>query len=488
MRTMLLRAVAVAVCLSSLVPLAPAAPQAIVAHRGASWDAPENTLAAFRTAWEQGADAIEGDFRLTRDGEVVCVHDADLQRTAGSPLVVAESTWDELRTLDVGAWKGVRFVGERIPRLRDVLATVPEGKVVFVEVKTGPELLPALVREFEASGLPASALRVIAFDAEVIASAKRLLPEVEAHWLIGPRRDPETGRWSHPLDEVLPVLERIGADGLDTSVPPEVVDVEFVTRLRAAGHAFHAWTVNDPRTAARLVWLGVDSITTDRPAHLRGFLPDARLEPSILYHASLDEVDVGLAAPAFDPPTWRARAGDAGMSWTPGVFDEAIAVRGGALDLPVRLPSRGTLAFWFRPARWFDHQTLFDGPGHPNAWEAWVDARARLWFRANAGGRKLGWALSPTADLDAWHHLAVTWDTEREDEAALQLFVDGRRVDQGAPLGDAWSERGPTISLGGANPGNTTADCAFDEVVLLDRVLDEGALRFLMLAAIPDRG
>jgi glycerophosphoryl diester phosphodiesterase len=76
----------------------------IVAHRGASADAPENTLPAFELAWKQGADAIEGDFHLTRDGKIVCIHDYDTQRVSGSKRVVKDSTLDELRALDAGAW------------------------------------------------------------------------------------------------------------------------------------------------------------------------------------------------------------------------------------------------------------------------------------------------------------------------------------------------------------------------------------------------
>src|SRR6185369_848081 len=87
----------------------------LIAHRGASRDAPENTLAAFRLAWQQGADGIEADFRLTRDGRVVCLHDASTGRTAGVDLAVAEASLEELKRLDVGGWKGARWAGERIP-------------------------------------------------------------------------------------------------------------------------------------------------------------------------------------------------------------------------------------------------------------------------------------------------------------------------------------------------------------------------------------
>lgn len=83
----------------------------IVAHRGASKRAPGNTLPAFELAWKQGADAIEGDFRLTKDGHVVCIHDETIKRTAGADLNVAQSTLSELRKLDVGAWFDPAFKG-----------------------------------------------------------------------------------------------------------------------------------------------------------------------------------------------------------------------------------------------------------------------------------------------------------------------------------------------------------------------------------------
>src|ERR1700686_17426 len=100
----------------------------LIAHRGASHDAPENTLAAFRLAWEAGADGIEGDFRLTRDGEIVCIHDPTTGRPAGVGLSVADTTLACLRELDVGALHGARWIGERIPPIQEVIATVPPGK------------------------------------------------------------------------------------------------------------------------------------------------------------------------------------------------------------------------------------------------------------------------------------------------------------------------------------------------------------------------
>src|SRR5688500_19564502 len=83
----------------------------IIAHRGASYDAPENTLAAMKLAWEQKADAIELDLWLSKDGKIVVLHDSNTKRLGGTTNHVAQQTWDELQRIDVGAWKNARFAG-----------------------------------------------------------------------------------------------------------------------------------------------------------------------------------------------------------------------------------------------------------------------------------------------------------------------------------------------------------------------------------------
>ena len=109
--------------------------QLIIAHRGASHDAPENTLSAFKLAIEQGADAFEADFYLTRDDHVVCFHDKDTERITGRKLSITETPFDELRRLDVGSWKGAQWKGEQMPTLEEVLAAVPAGKNDFHRVE-----------------------------------------------------------------------------------------------------------------------------------------------------------------------------------------------------------------------------------------------------------------------------------------------------------------------------------------------------------------
>lgn len=247
----------------------------IVAHRGASNNAPENTLAAFHEAWRQGADAIEGDFRLSRDGHIVCIHDKTTQRTAGVNLTVAKTSLAQLRKLDVGKWKHAKFEGERIATLDEVLGIVPPGKRIFIELKSGPEIVLPLRRVLDKAQLQPEQITIIAFDDNVIAACRKALPNITACWLTSLKRNGKTGACSPTVDSVLKTLKRIGASGMDCKAS-DCVDDDFVKKLRGAGMQFHCWTVNDAKTAHRFRSLGVDSITTDKPAMLRAALSETK--------------------------------------------------------------------------------------------------------------------------------------------------------------------------------------------------------------------
>jgi glycerophosphoryl diester phosphodiesterase len=240
---------------------------ALIAHRGAAHDAPENTLAAFDLAWQQGADGIEGDFQLTKDGEIVCIHDAFTIRTARRARKVATATLAELRQLDVGSWKGEQWRGIRIPSLDEVLATVPEGKKMFIEIKSGPEILPPLKAALAASGLQAGQAIVISFDARVIVETKRLLPQLKALWITDFKTGKKTGV-RPSAQEILGTLESIGADGVDCR-SHAVVDQAFMQTLRSAQKEVHIWTVDDVPLARRYLQLGADSLTSNRAGWLK---------------------------------------------------------------------------------------------------------------------------------------------------------------------------------------------------------------------------
>src|SRR5690554_6490425 len=126
----------------------------IVAHRGASWDAPENTVASALLAWELGADAVEVDVYMAKDNRIMVIHDKDTKRTAaGKKNMVVKSTPSlVLRDLDVGSWKDDSFKGEKIPFLDEIIQTVPENKLLIIEIKDDRSIIPHLKRNVDKSG------------------------------------------------------------------------------------------------------------------------------------------------------------------------------------------------------------------------------------------------------------------------------------------------------------------------------------------------
>ena len=244
----------------------------IIAHRGASFDAPENTLAAFQLAWEQGADGIEGDFMLAADRRIVCFHDRDTKRIAGEKHIIKETSFHELQSLDVGRWKGDRWRGERIASLEQVLAVVPAGKRIVVELKDGPEIVEPLAVVLAQATIAAEHVLIISLVDETIAECKRQLPHVNRHWLSGYDQD-TSGRWRPTADEVIAAIQRVGAAGFGSQSKPEHFDAEFVQQLRAAGiDEFHVWTVDEVETARFYERLGAWGITTNRPGFIRAEL------------------------------------------------------------------------------------------------------------------------------------------------------------------------------------------------------------------------
>jgi glycerophosphoryl diester phosphodiesterase len=241
----------------------------IIAHRGASQDAPENTLAAYHLAWEQGADGIEGDFHLTVDGRIVCIHDKDTKRVANIARTVRDTTYVELSTLDVGHWKGDVWRGERIPLLEEVLAILPPGKLALLELKTGPEIVEPLARILSDSTVVLNQIVLMSFNAEVVRACKHRLAQFSVLWLTS-FKQAEDGTWAPSADDVIATIRQLGADGVGSGNRPEHVDEAFIRSIRAAGiNQIHIWTVDDVRDAAHFASLGVTSLITNRPGALR---------------------------------------------------------------------------------------------------------------------------------------------------------------------------------------------------------------------------
>ncbi|PYI86029.1 MAG: glycerophosphodiester phosphodiesterase [Verrucomicrobia bacterium] len=239
----------------------------IIAHRGASQDAPENTLAAFNLGWKQNADAIELDIWLTKDGKIVCIHDDNTRRISGVSRKVTDQTLAELRALDAGKWKDPQWTGEKIPVLAEALATIPVGKRLFIEIKCGSEVLPELEHIINSSGQNPQQLAIISFSCNVAKQAKAKFPAVEVSWLYDWKKDKETGR-KFTSDELIAKAKAANFDGLDLHFKGPI-DAAFVRNVKNAGLKLYVWTVDEPGIATKLASVGVDGITTNRPAWLR---------------------------------------------------------------------------------------------------------------------------------------------------------------------------------------------------------------------------
>ena len=241
----------------------------IIAHRGASYDAPENTLAAFCLGWEQQADGCELDIRLTGDHQVIVIHDSSTRRTTGTRRIVGRCTLAEVQALDAGSFKGPQWQGEKLPALADVAATIPEGRRLLMELKCGSEVLPALEQVLAGSGKRPEQLVIIGFDAKTLALARQRFPHLQIYLLGSLKR-----RKAAIIDELIAQARAIGATGLDLEADVRI-DSVVVNRVHKAGLHLLVWTVDDDQFAARLARAGVDGITTNRPGWMRQRLGDA---------------------------------------------------------------------------------------------------------------------------------------------------------------------------------------------------------------------
>ena len=230
----------------------------IIGHRGACAYAPENTLASIRKAAALGARWVEFDVRLTRDGELVLMHDDDLRRTTNGRGHVLDMSANELAALDAGAWFGGAFAGERVPTLVEAIALLAElGLGANIEIKRGaPEArasAAALGRDLEAHW-PRTAPPPLVSSFEM--AALEGMQSEAPRWPRGLLAKELTGEWRALAD-------RLGAATLNLDHRP--LDAAKVALARTAGRPILCYTVNEPARARQLFDWGVTAVFTDRP-------------------------------------------------------------------------------------------------------------------------------------------------------------------------------------------------------------------------------
>jgi glycerophosphoryl diester phosphodiesterase len=229
----------------------------VIAHRGASGNAPENTMAAFRKAVALGATFIETDLQLSRDAHFVAIHDATVNRTTNGQGAVHDMTLAELRKLDAGSWFGSEFAGERIPTLEEILEFSKKNDVVFyLEIKPGGSWggEHALIGALRESGEIPRAV-VISFDAPIVMSLRKIEPTLMTGLLYD-------GQIENPLEKAV----AIGARQL--AVRGDLVTPVMLAEARKKDLQVVCWTVNHSAHMRMLAAAGVDGIMSDYPDRL----------------------------------------------------------------------------------------------------------------------------------------------------------------------------------------------------------------------------
>ncbi len=243
----------------------------IVAHRGASYKAPENTIASFKLAFEEHTDFIEGDFWMTKDNEIICIHDPHTKRVTNKKikLNVISSTLHDLKQLDVGSWKGSEYGGSSIPTIQEVLQIIPQDKGIFIDVKDEREIFMQKLSEIvKQSSVPSESFRIIAFNPDTIRLSKKYLPEIKTYWLFGWYFSKTKYAVSLAQRKLIKTLEALECDGVDLYAAP-YIDKKLVEYLRKNNLDFCAYNVENQQAALKLITLGADALTTDSPWMIR---------------------------------------------------------------------------------------------------------------------------------------------------------------------------------------------------------------------------
>jgi len=238
----------------------------VIGHRGSSKEAPENTLASSRLAFSEQADGVEVDVRMTKDGQLVCIHDKNTLRTTGVEALIKEKTLAELKSMDAGQWKGEQWKGEAIPSLQEILEFIPQGKKIFIEMKEGLHTIDPLIRCIETSNLNTKQISVNSFHQEVVKKMKQEMEKITTNLLVFFESNENNSD-----KEVLHKLLESNLDGVGAQNHSKLSPV-FVNKILEAGKKVHVWTVDNVDEAKNYKAIGLSSITTNVPGLIKSSL------------------------------------------------------------------------------------------------------------------------------------------------------------------------------------------------------------------------
>jgi len=236
----------------------------IIAHRGASFDAPENSLASVNLAWQQGISHVEIDVKLTKDNIVAVFHDDTTFRYNKVSKPFPEYNFDELSKIDIGSFKGSKFKNERIPSLQQILKTIPSSGILVVELKDGPEMLQPMV-ELQQLHLDIwDQLEFISFNYDTISAIKKTFPNNKCLWLLDLDYDEETIKSIPSKNTIIRKVKENHLDGINVFAG-KIADVEFFKIMHDENFDVYLWTINEVEHAKKYLPFSPEGITTDKP-------------------------------------------------------------------------------------------------------------------------------------------------------------------------------------------------------------------------------
>lgn len=234
----------------------------IIAHRGASFDAPENTIPAINLAWSQQIQKVEIDIYLTKDKHIVAIHDENTEKLSGKNFNIKNEKFATLKKVDVGLWKGEKWKNTQIPSLDEVLETIPAFGTLIIEIKCGLEIIPYLKRAIEK--IPSHQIELISFSYEVISCIKAELPQHKSLWLLDLDYTLETKNDMKPLETYLKKAVDAKLDGLNLWAG-KIADKNYIEKIKQKDLLVYIWSTNSIQKAKYFLDLNVDAITTDKP-------------------------------------------------------------------------------------------------------------------------------------------------------------------------------------------------------------------------------
>jgi len=240
----------------------------IIAHRGSSYLAPENTISSAKLAMQENADALELDIHLTKDNQIVVIHDSNIKRTSGINKFVKDLTLQQLKQYDFGLWKNKKWKNERIPTLEEIFNIIPNNKSIFIEIKSGMECLSEIKKLILDGIILENQMVLMDFNFKTVLKAKAMFPSVEVLWLYEFEQFATPKRKRVLLDNIIEIAVKNKIDGINIENIKQL-NADFIKRANECGLKCYCWTVDNYKRAKYLMDSGINGIATNKPGWMK---------------------------------------------------------------------------------------------------------------------------------------------------------------------------------------------------------------------------